>query len=182
MDESDNLSGRILAAAGSGAPLPIGIRERFEGGLRADLSQVRIHTGGEADRLARAVDATAFTTGQDIFFRDGAYSPATIEGLRLLAHETTHTVQQASGPVSGVATPAGIAVSEPGDSFERAADRAAKSLSGPLALPPGHDFRRLAIRPPPVPSAARKIQGQQEVKNGRGRRRILAPLGEVRIL
>jgi hypothetical protein len=180
-EEGENLSRRILAGMGQGAPLPTGIRQRFEAGLGADLSHVRIHTGEEADRLAHAVDATAFTTGQDIFFRDGAYFPATMKGLRILAHETTHTVQQASGPVSGVATPAGIAVSQPGDSFERAADRAAESLAS-LGAPWGHDFMRLGIRPTATASAPGTLQCQADVQPSRDIPSVQAPLGEVRIL
>jgi hypothetical protein len=72
----------------------------LEAGLGADLSSVRVHTGGEADHLARSVDAVAFTTGSAIFFRSGAYNPGTSVGLHLLAHEATHTMQQAAGPVA----------------------------------------------------------------------------------
>jgi hypothetical protein len=65
-----------------------------------------VHTGGEADRLAQAVDGTAFTSGR-IYFRSGAYDPTSDEGMQLLAHEATHTAQQASGPVDGVPTAGG---------------------------------------------------------------------------
>jgi hypothetical protein len=122
-----DLPGRIRTQAGHGAALPRSVRQRFEAGLGADLTEVRVHTGAEADRLARAMNATAFTTGQDIFFRAGAFAPGTEAGLRLLAHETTHTVQQASGPVSGIPV-GGVAVSDPHDRFEQAARRSAERL------------------------------------------------------
>src|SRR5438874_41382 len=85
-----------------------------QAGLEADLSNVRVQTDGEADHLARSVDAVAFTTGSDIFFQSGTYNPGTSEGLHLLAHEATHAVQQAQGPVAGTPVTGGVALSDPG--------------------------------------------------------------------
>jgi hypothetical protein len=128
-EDAVGLSDRIRSLSGQGAALPAPIRERFETGLGADLAAVRVHTGAEADRLARAVDAVAFTTGSDIFFRAGAFAPGTEAGLRLLAHEATHTVQQAAGPVTGIPVGGGVAISDPHDGFERAAERTADRLA-----------------------------------------------------
>ncbi|RME05535.1 MAG: DUF4157 domain-containing protein, partial [Bacteroidetes bacterium] len=46
----------------------------------------------------RALDAEAFTTGSDIFFRNGRYDPHSHSGQKLLAHELTHVVQQGAAP------------------------------------------------------------------------------------
>ena len=127
MPEED-LAGRIEAQAGNGAQIEAGVRARLEGGLGADMSGVRIHTDEEADRLAKSVEAMAFTTGQDIFFRSGTYNPQSLEGLRLLAHEATHTVQQAHGPVEGVPSGGGVTISDPSDASEQAAERAADMI------------------------------------------------------
>ena len=70
-------------------------------------------------------NSVAFTTGQDIFFRSGAYNPQSSDGLHLLAHETAHTVQQSQGPVAGTPGPGGVSISSPSDRFEQAANRAA---------------------------------------------------------
>jgi hypothetical protein len=51
------------------------------------------------------LNAKAFTTGSDIFFRNGAYSPQSSGGQELLAHELTHVVQQSTGAVGGVDQP-----------------------------------------------------------------------------
>jgi len=52
-----------------------------------------------SDAAARSIDADAFTWQKDIHFADGQYDPQTRRGLRLLAHETAHTVQGgAAGP------------------------------------------------------------------------------------
>jgi hypothetical protein len=111
----------------TGKPLDEPVQRRLESGLGTDLSGVRVHTDPEADRLSRAVDAVAFTTGSDIFFRSGTYRPESQDGMHLLAHEAAHTVQQAKGSVSGKRI-GDVSISDPGDVDERAADRAASQV------------------------------------------------------
>lgn len=77
-----------------GQPLSAPIRKPMEHSLGADLSRVNIHTDTQADHLSRSLQAEAFTTGRDIFFRQGAYRPETKEGQQLIAHELAHVVQQ----------------------------------------------------------------------------------------
>jgi len=72
-------------------------RAFMEPRLNHDLSRVRIHTGPSAEASARAVNALAYTVGQDAVFAAGQYNPRTHEGRRLLAHELSHTIQQSSG-------------------------------------------------------------------------------------
>ncbi|WP_232337959.1 eCIS core domain-containing protein, partial [Deinococcus arboris] len=89
--------------------MPEAIQRHLEQGLNHDLSRVRIHDDAEADGLAKGVNAIAFTTGTDIFFQSGKFSPNTQSGLELLAHEVTHTVQQSQGRVGpGVDPDAGL--------------------------------------------------------------------------
>jgi Domain of unknown function (DUF4157) len=80
-----------------GRPLDHSARALMESRLGVGLAGVRIHTGGRAAEAARAVNARAFTVGQDIFFGANRYDPRSREGQRLLAHELTHTVQQSGG-------------------------------------------------------------------------------------
>lgn len=87
----------IGAARGGGAPMDGGVRGAMEGAFGVDFGGVRIHTGAQSDALNQAVQARAFTTGQDIFFRQGEYDPGSQGGKELLAHELTHVVQQ-NGP------------------------------------------------------------------------------------
>ena len=102
---------RIQARRGAGNPLPEAIRRHLEQGLNHDLSRVRIHDDAEADKLAKGVNAIAFTTGADIFFRTGHFNPNTQSGLELLAHEVTHTVQQSQGRVGrGIDPDSGLEV------------------------------------------------------------------------
>ena len=154
----DDLGRRIQrrAESGTGIGLDGGIRARLETGLGADLSQVRIHTDSEADSMARSVDATAFTSGQDIFFRSGAYDPATPEGMHLLAHEAVHTVQQSQGPVDGTPAPGGVVISHPSDSHEQAATRAADRIAA--GLYPRLDATGSAVQA----GLVQRVQGQAD--------------------
>ena len=89
---------------GAGQPLAHSDRAFFEPRFRADFGTVRIHTGPEADHLARSVEARAFTFDRHIVFRDGEYRPGTYEGRSLLAHELTHTIQQGAARELGQTT------------------------------------------------------------------------------
>src|SRR5262249_4635022 len=129
VDEAHDFTARLGQRQGLGRPLPDQARAFLESRFGVNLSPVRVHTGAEAHALADAVNATAFTTGADIFFRDGAYSPASSEGMRLLAHEATHVVQQSLGPVDGTSVEGSdVAVSDPSDRFEQEADQVAGQL------------------------------------------------------
>jgi hypothetical protein len=97
---NSGISEKIKAKLGGGSPLPENVRHQLEAGLNTNLESVRVHTDGEADKLAKSVNAIAFTTGKDIFFSSGSYNPNTKTGYELIAHEVTHTIQQASGQVS----------------------------------------------------------------------------------
>lgn len=80
--------------AGSGTPLDSGTRSFMESRFGRDFGGVRIHTGPTAADSAKAVNARAYTVGQNIAFDNGEYRPHTTEGRLLLAHELAHTIQQ----------------------------------------------------------------------------------------
>jgi outer membrane protein OmpA-like peptidoglycan-associated protein len=82
---------------GGGEPLSERARAFFEPRLGYDFSQVRIHSGGAAAESARTVNALAYTLGRDIVLGAGQASYETPGGMRLLAHELTHVVQQGGG-------------------------------------------------------------------------------------
>jgi Domain of unknown function (DUF4157) len=77
-----------------GQPLDGHTRSFMESRFDHDFSGIRIHTDGKAAESARAVNANAYTVGQDVAFREGRYAPKTYAGRNLLAHELTHAVQQ----------------------------------------------------------------------------------------
>ena len=88
-----DMSTRIDRARAGGSALAGPIRSRMEAGFGRSLGDVRVHTGAESAALSRAISARAFTTGNDIFFGAGEYSPGTPDGERVLAHELAHTMQ-----------------------------------------------------------------------------------------
>jgi hypothetical protein len=101
-EASPELESRLAAHKGGGSPLPEDVRAYMEPRFGADFSGVRVHTGGEAAQLNRALSAQAFTHGRDIYLGEGRYDPDSDAGKRLLAHELAHTLQQgASKRIAG---------------------------------------------------------------------------------
>jgi hypothetical protein len=96
--EGVDIDTRLSQRAGSGQPLGEGARAFAEDRLGHDFGDVRVHTDPEASDLAGSIDAEAFTTGSDIYFRAGRHDPESEDGRRLLTHELTHVVQQRSTP------------------------------------------------------------------------------------
>lgn len=126
--DSSSFANRLHASRSGGRHLPADVARRLAPHVGAATGSIRVHADGNADVLARAVNAVAFTTGRDIFFRSGAYRPRTASGLQLLAHEATHVAQQAAGPVSGTLMGGGLSVSDPSDRFEREAAEVARGV------------------------------------------------------
>ena len=100
MAATPNLETSIQGARGSGQPLDENIRQPMEkafGGV--DFSQVKVHDDTQSDQLNKSIQARAFTTGTDVFFRGGEYNPGSRGGQELIAHELTPVVQQNEGVV-----------------------------------------------------------------------------------
>jgi uncharacterized protein DUF4157 len=89
---------QILASPGN--PLDPALRQDMEQRFGYDFSRVRLHSGPAAEQSAREVDANAYTAGHDIVFGAGRFSPGTLEGRRLIAHELTHVVQQSGSAIN----------------------------------------------------------------------------------
>jgi hypothetical protein len=112
------------SVASGGAPLTEAQRAYFEPRFGRDLSRVRVHTNGEAQRASRLINARAFTVGQNIGFASGEYAPTSTVSQKLLAHELTHTLQQrdvsdgiqrklaVEKPTSKIANPGGTGVDQ----------------------------------------------------------------------
>jgi hypothetical protein len=132
----------IESSRGGGQSLDRGVQAQMGQALNADFSGVRVHTDAGADGLNQSLSARAFTTGRDIYFRQGEYNPGNSGGRELLAHELTHVVQQNPDKVQTKPDDDGIqpscacgsatsgpqmklSVSQPGDPYEQEADRIA---------------------------------------------------------
>jgi hypothetical protein len=87
----------VLSDVGSGFPIPSGDRRFFETRLGFDLGGVRLHTNAQATSRAAALNARAFTLGNDIVVGAGEYAPGSQTGRALLAHELAHVLQQSRG-------------------------------------------------------------------------------------
>jgi hypothetical protein len=88
---------QLPPAPGSGRPLEPAVRGLMERALGANLSGVRLHTGGRAQQLNQSLKARATTVGRNIYFNKGQYDPDSTSGRQLLAHELTHVLQQRRG-------------------------------------------------------------------------------------
>ena len=126
-----------------GQPLDGSTRALLEPRFGHDFGRVRIHRDAQAAESARAVNALAYTVGNEIVFGAGQFAPGTSTGQRILAHELTHVVQQggAMPPMRNAAgtTPAAqqggagaaeraLTVGAPDDASEREADLASRSI------------------------------------------------------
>ncbi len=69
----------------------------METALGAPLADVRIHTDSAAAGFAAELGAHALTLGRDIHFAPGRFAPHRSDGLRRLAHELVHVLQQRRG-------------------------------------------------------------------------------------
>lgn len=94
MATSPEFEASLNRERGRGQPLDKSIQEPMEQALGRDFSGVRVHANPSANSLNQKIGAKAFTTGRDVFFRQGTYQPSTQQGKRLIAHELTHVMQQ----------------------------------------------------------------------------------------
>src|SRR6266498_3416971 len=83
----------IQSLTGKGQSPPGEAQYFFGKKMGHDFSNVKIHTGTEAEKSAKDINAKAYTTGNNIVFNKSQYNPASAEGKKLLAHELTHVIQ-----------------------------------------------------------------------------------------
>lgn len=76
-----------------GKPLDKDVKAALEEQFGANLSKVRVHTGGNAADIAKELGAKAFTIGNDIFFA----KPGDAKNPETLAHELAHVLQSKGG-------------------------------------------------------------------------------------
>ncbi len=124
----DKIAQQISSKSGTGEKLDDPVRDQLERDLGTNLSHMQVHTDAEADHMARSVKAAAFTSGRDTYFQAGSFDPRSAEGLKLLAHEAAHVMQQSKGPVDGKPIDAGITLSDRSDTFEQEAERIADEM------------------------------------------------------
>ena len=125
-----------------GQPLGRDVRSIMEPSFGRDFSSVRVHTDEAAAESARAVNALAYTVGNDVVFGSGQYAPETGAGRRLLTHELTHVVQQ-----QGMARSAATAqIGPPDDAYEREANVAAANVGAGRGVQPLTSLSSLRVQ------------------------------------
>lgn len=92
---SVTVTGLIQSSSGNGNPLPVTTKSFMERRFDANFSNVHIHSDDAASQLSNQLHAQAFTLGSEIYFNKGKFAPESYDGKHLLAHELTHTLQQA---------------------------------------------------------------------------------------
>ena len=140
---------------GPGAPLGGGVQSRMERTLGADLSGVRVHTGGDSAEAAEGLGARAFTVGSDVHFGRGEFAPGSREGDRLLAHELTHVVQ---GQKSGVQRKAAPATAKARAASTATTRPAATKSASPATRRRKRPTRWATTRPTPSTAAATRVE------------------------
>jgi hypothetical protein len=109
----------LSGAPGGGEPLASVTQAVIEDSLQVDLQGVRVHRDTRAQNAARNLSARAFTYGNQIFLGPGERPT----DLGLMAHETTHVVQQQAAPRLQLWTP------HSADRFELEAHRASAAVT-----------------------------------------------------
>jgi hypothetical protein len=114
---SPHPAGSLPGWLGGGRPLDAPLRQRLEGAFGAELDALRVHVGEGAGRWLADLGTQGAAAGHRIAIAPAAWHPGTPSGLRLLAHEVAHTLQQAGerlpdgglrlAPRSGTAAPQG---------------------------------------------------------------------------
>jgi hypothetical protein len=79
---------------GNGRGLDTAARDFLEPRFGFSFDKVRIHADDHAAAAAHSIQARAYTIGRDVVFGQNQYAPETPDGLRLIAHELTHVIQQ----------------------------------------------------------------------------------------
>jgi hypothetical protein len=132
---------KVLSSS-DGKPLDESTCSFIEPRFGHDFSRVRIHTDERAATSARAVNARAYTVGNNIVFGTGQYVPQTYEGNRLLAHELTHSIQQEAHEQSILDR---ITITQPGDQVEHEAETISRAvMQGEGILSPPVSVARMA--------------------------------------
>ena len=145
-----DIDSTIDSFKGRGAPLPDSERSFFEPRFGRDLSGVRLHTGADAAASARALDAQAYTVGDNVVFGAGRYAPGSASGRRLMAHELMHVVQQRPDRARRLASSSSVDASPGG---ERVSRQAAPAVADEAPAAP-------VAEAPPAPAEAEPATGE----------------------
>lgn len=109
--------GGMLERRRASQALPSDIRHDMEQAYGQNFGQVQIHSGPDVDRAAQAMDAAAFTAGDDIYVHSALPGFDDPVGREVLGEELAHVAQ-------GVGRDGSSRLTDPSETAERAAHRA----------------------------------------------------------
>ena len=137
-----------LQNTGSGAPMHSGTRGTLEASLDTDLSGVRVHEDSGSHHANTALNARAFTNSNHIWLGKGESQT----DVALMAHETTHVLQQGGvvrrQPLNQPATAAGGA----GTSASQTSGAATAPTSAPSGNGNAASAQSSAVTVEPAPA------------------------------
>jgi uncharacterized protein DUF4157/OmpA family protein len=159
----------IQSLQGGGQPLSKSERGFFEPRIGVDFGHVRVHPGKA--KLARNINARAFTVNNHIVFGQGEYTPNSDRSRRLMAHELIHVVQQTGA----------------GRSAKRQANTVQRQT---VPIPVFDEFDPCLIVPENLPSPLDMLGGQKVcgshakkirefLSKKKGKKKILCPPGFI---
>jgi hypothetical protein len=172
----------------SGKPLDPSTRAFMEPRFGHDFSRVRVHANPGASESPRAVNALAYTVGQDVVFGAGQYAPETTAGKTLLAHELAHTIQQKGFVARQTAD---LTMAPPTDLSEREAEDAVQAVL--KAGSPRLSGSRLPIRSVSGPMISRQVPsgitikevksfGHSDLVHEEDKKKFLTSIGAVTLM
>jgi hypothetical protein len=112
----------VTIKSGSGSKMPDGVKSKMESSFNTDFSDVNIHNNSDS---APALNALAFTQGNDVHFAPGQYDPSSNQGQQLIGHELAHVVQQKEGRVQPTTQLKGAGIND-SEELEKEADDAGR--------------------------------------------------------
>ena len=174
-----NFRSPVLDVIGHGGGLPLDdeLRQAMEARLGEPFDTVRLHIDA---RSTESVEAIAYTVGDEVVVHPEFANLTSPAGRGLLAHELSHVIQQRTGPVDATPVGGGIALSDPSDRCERAAELTARQA---ISAPPQRE--RHEPYPPGSPSTApsgvatvqrRIFESSEVVRQGGGKRAVFGDL------
>lgn len=164
----------INTPGSSGQALDHSTRAYMEPRFGRDFSQVRVHANHQASESAAAINAQAYTVGNNIVLGAGQTNLHSDHGRTLMAHELTHVVQQQQVNFHpGAHNP--LSITRPNDAAEREADTVAQRITSSASERPqvnrtnsGSDaISNYTNRPAPIRQMARtpQLAGRWIVQN-----------------
>ena len=105
VDSTSTAENSIKNSSG-GSPIRTEIKNKIESGIGTDLSHVRVHEDSSSHRANTAIKAKAFTHKNNIYLGSGQSQ----SDLHLMAHESTHIVQQGAASQTGMSSSADTGV------------------------------------------------------------------------